>query len=188
VRWQVVKGLAPGIVLAGLASGLIARAAPLVFLKAFFLAFMAYVAYQIIFGLKPTPARTLPGPSATAAVGLAIGALSSLAGVGGAMLSVPFMLYCSVGFKEAIATSSAISLTVSIAGTIGFVAAGLGEAGLPEGSLGYVYLPAFLGISLTSIFLAPVGARTAHRLNVATLKKAFALLLLLLAGKLAYSL
>ena len=188
VRWDIVKGLAPGIAIAGLASGVIARALPLAFLKAFFLCFMAYVAWQIVFGLKPKPGHALPGPLATAAVGAGIGGLSALAGVGGAMLSVPFMMYCSVGFHHAIATSAAISFVVSVAGAIGFVAAGFGESGLPPGSVGYVYVPAFVGISLTSIFLAPVGARVAHRTPVGVLKKVFAVFLLLLAAKLAYSL
>jgi len=188
VRWDIVKRLAPGIAIAGLASGLIARALPLTFLKVFFLCFMGYVAYQIIFGLKPKPGHTIPGPLGTAAVGLGIGVLSALAGVGGAMLSVPFMMYCAVDFKRAIATSAAISFVVSCAGAIGFIGAGFGEPGLPPGSIGYVYVPAFIGISLTSVFLAPLGARTAHRMPVANLKKAFALFLLVLAGKLAYSL
>ena len=91
-------------------------------------------------------------------------------------------------FHQAIATSAAISFVVSCAGAIGFIGAGFAEPGLPPGSIGYVYLPAFFGISLTSIFLAPLGARVAHRMPVANLKKMFALFLLILAAKLAYSL
>jgi uncharacterized membrane protein YfcA len=188
VRWEIVKGLAPGIVVAGLLAGFVARALPLAFLKIFFLCFMGYVVYQIIFGLKPKAVHALPGRIAMGVVGFAIGALSGLAGVGGAMLAVPFMLYCNVSFHNAIGTSAAISLVVSAAGAIGFVLAGLREAGLPPWSLGYVYLPALVGISLTSIFLAPLGAKAAHRMPVATLRKIFALFLLALAAKLAYSL
>ncbi len=188
VRWDIVKGLAPGIAVAGLAAGAIARAVPIAFLKGFFLCFMAYVAYQIIFGLKPKPGHKLPGWIGMAAVGTAIGGLSSLAGVGGAMLSVPFMMYCNVSFLHAIGTSAAISLVVAVAGSVGFILAGVGEPGLPPGSLGYVYVPAFLGISLTSIFFAPIGAKVAHRMPVDRLKKVFALFLLILAAKLAISL
>ena len=78
-------------------------ALPLTFLKVFFLCFMGYVAYQIIFGLKPKPGHAMPGPLGTAAVGAGIGGLSALAGVGGAMLAVPFMMYCNVSFHHAIA-------------------------------------------------------------------------------------
>jgi uncharacterized membrane protein YfcA len=188
VRWDIVKRLAPGIAIAGLASGVVARALPVTFLKVFFLCFMGYVAYQIIFGLKPRPGHAMPGAAGTTLVGFAIGGLSALAGVGGAMLSVPFMMYCNVQIHGAIATSAAISFVVSVAGALGFIGAGFGEPGLPPGSIGYVYVPAFVGISLTSIFLAPVGARVAHRMPVAGLKKVFVLFLLLLAAKLAYSL
>ena len=187
VRWEIVRGLAPGIVIAGLAAGFVARALPLAFIKIFFLCFMGYVAYQIIFGLKPKATHALPGRGAMSLVGFAIGALSGLAGVGGAMLSVPFMLYCNVSFHHAIGTSAAVSLVVSAAGAIGFVLAGLAEPGLPPWSVGYVYLPALVGISATSIFLAPVGAKAAHRLPVATLRKIFALFLLALAIKLAFT-
>jgi uncharacterized membrane protein YfcA len=93
-----------------------------------------------------------------------------------------------VSFHHSIATSAAISFVVALAGAIGFVGAGLLEPGLPPWSVGYVYVPAFVGISLTSIFLAPVGARVAHRMPVATLKKVFAVFLLILATKLALSL
>jgi uncharacterized protein len=188
VRWDIVRRLAPGIAIAGLAAGIVARALPLAFLKVFFLCFMGYVAWQIIFGLKPRPGHRMPGPVGTTLVGLAIGGLSALAGVGGAMLSVPFMMYCNVQIHGAIATSAAISFVVSVAGAIGFVGAGFAEPGLPPGSIGYVYVPAFIGISLTSIFLAPVGAGVAHRMPVDKLKKVFAFFLLVLAAKLAHSL
>ena len=132
--------------------------------------------------------RKPPGRAATTAVGVAIGGLSALAGVGGAMLSVPFLMYCNVAFHQAIATSAAVSLVVAVAGTAGFVVAGLTVPGLPAWSVGYVYVPAFLGISLTSVFFAPLGAKAAHRLPVGILKKVFAVFLLALAAKLAVSL
>ncbi len=188
VRGDIVRGLAPGIVAAGLGAGAIARAAPVAFLKWFFLAFVFYVTAQILFGLKPKHERPLPGRAGLFGVGTLIGGLSGLAGVGGAMISVPFMTLWGVPFKSAIGTSAAISFVVAIAGTVGFVAAGLTVPGLPAWTVGYVYLPALVGISVTSVFVAPLGARLAHRLPVATLKKAFAVFLLALGVKLITSL
>jgi uncharacterized membrane protein YfcA len=98
------------------------------------------------------------------------------------------MTMWGVPFKTAIGTSAAIGFVVAVSGTIGYVAAGFTEAALPAWAFGYVYLPALLGISVTSAFMAPVGARLAHRLPVAALKKAFALFLLALAVKLFTSL
>jgi uncharacterized membrane protein YfcA len=104
------------------------------------------------------------------------------------MVSVPFMTSWGGPFRTAIGTSAAISFVVAAAGTIGFVAAGLTEPSLPPWTVGYVYLPALLGISVTSVFVAPWGARLAHRLPVGLLKKVFAVFLLALAAKLSLTL
>jgi uncharacterized membrane protein YfcA len=188
VRLDIVKGLAPGIAVAGIAAGAIARVVPVAFLKVFFLAFVVYVTFQILFGLKPSRVRPLPGSGGLFGVGALIGGLSGLAGVGGAMISVPFMTRWGVPFRSAIGTSAAISFVVAVAGTMGYVVAGLTERSLPAWTLGYVYVPALLGISVTSVFVAPWGARLAHRLPVAHLKKAFAVFLLALAVKLSLAL
>jgi uncharacterized membrane protein YfcA len=58
--------------------------------------------------------------------------------------------------------------------------------GLPPFSVGYLYLPAFLGIALTSVVFAQWGARLAHRLPAATLKKVFAVLLIGVSLKLVW--
>lgn len=130
----------------------------------------------------------MPGRAGLVGVGALIGGISGLVGVGGAMISLPFMAFWGVPFRSAIGTSAAISLVVAIAGTIGYVGAGVTVPSLPAWTLGYVYLPALLGISVTSVFVAPWGARLAHRLPVEVLKKAFAVFLLALAVKLIASL
>lgn len=188
VRLDIVKGLAPGIALAGLAAGAIARLAPVALLKYFFLAFVCYVTFSILAGVKPKSSRPLPGLAGLFGVGSLVGGLSGLAGVGGAMISIPFMTWWGVPFRTAVGTSAAISFVVAVAGTIGYVVAGWTEAGLPPWTIGYVYVPALVGISVTSVFVAPLGARLAHRLPVNVLKKVFALFLLGLAVKLIASL
>lgn len=184
VRGDIVRGVAPGIAVAGIAAGAVARVAPVAFLKYFFLAFVFYVTTQILFGLKPGRERPIPGRTGLFGVGALIGGLSGLAGVGGAMVSVPFMTAWGIPFRTAIGTSAAVSFVVAVAGTAGYIVAGLTEPQLPPWTVGYVYLPALLGISITSVFVAPWGARLAHRLPVGTLKKAFAVFLLVLAVKL----
>ena len=99
----------------------------------------------------------MPARAGLFGVGALIGGLSGLAGVGGAMISVPFMTMWGVPFQSAIGTSAAISFVVAVAGTVGYVAAGLTVPSLPAWTVGYVYLPALLGISVTSVFVAPVG-------------------------------
>jgi uncharacterized protein len=188
VRKDIVRGLAPGIALAGLAAGTIARLLPTALLKGFFLLFVVYITYTIIFGLKPKTTRPVPGRGGLFGVGLLVGGFSGLAGVGGAMISMPFMMSWGLPFHTAIGTGSAISFVVAVAGVIGFIGAGLSEPALPAWTIGYVYVPAFLGISVTSVFAAPLGAKVAHRLPVGHLKKVFALFILALAAKLFASL
>ena len=188
VRMDLVRGLAPGIVLAGLGAGTVARLVPTALLKGFFLAFVAYICYQIVFGLKPKATRPVPGRGGLFGVGLLVGGFSGLAGVGGAMISMPFMMAWGIPFHTAIGTGSAISFVVAVAGVAGFIAAGLTDPAVPAWTLGYVYVPAFVGISVTSVFAAPLGAKVSHRLPVGHLKKLFALFILALAAKLFASL
>jgi uncharacterized membrane protein YfcA len=93
------------------------------------------------------------------------------------------MMWHNVRMPQAIATSSALSLPIAAAGTLGFMFSGFQTTGLPDGSTGYIYWPAFLGIVAASFFTAPVGATLTHRLPVKTLKRVFALLLIVLAIK-----
>jgi uncharacterized membrane protein YfcA len=112
--------------------------------------------------------------------------LSGLVGAGGGFVSVPFMTWCNVAIHQAVGTSAALGLPIALASTVGYVIGGLSlPDGLP-GSLGYLYLPALVVIALASVLMAPVGARTAHALNVKQLKRAFALLLYTLASYMLY--
>jgi hypothetical protein len=76
---------------------------------------------------------------------------------------------------------------LAIAGTVGYAVAGWDAKDLPPWSLGFVYLPAFLGISATSAVVAPWGARLAHKLKGATLRRIFALFLIVMGAKIAIS-
>ena len=80
--------------------------------------------------------------------------------------------------QQAVATSAACGLPIAIAGALSFMVVGWHEAQLPDWSLGFVYLPAMLGIAATSMFSARLGAKLAHRLSAKVLKRLFALLLL----------
>jgi uncharacterized membrane protein YfcA len=185
VEWPLVRRIAPGIVLGTLAGAGLATQMPTTALKVFFVAFLFYAATQMWLDFKPAPHRKLPGRAGTALAGGAIGAVSSWVGIGGGTLSVPFMLWHNVPLHRAIATSAAIGFPIAFAGAAGYVLGGLKLSGLPAGSLGFVYLPALAGIVVGSVLTAPLGARTAHRLPVRPLKRAFALLLLALALRMA---
>jgi uncharacterized membrane protein YfcA len=116
-------------------------------------------------------------------VGAFIGGISALVAIGGGSLSVPFMTWCNVRMHHAIGTSAAIGLPIALAGSVGYMITGYAAAGLPTGSFGFIYLPALAACVLTSMLVAPLGAKAAHRLPVATLKKVFAGVLVLLLAK-----
>lgn len=188
VRWEAVRRIAPGIVLGTLAGAFAAAHLSDRGLKWFFTAFMVYAATQMLLGFKPKPHRELPGwPGMTAAGGI-IGLVSSWVGIGGGTLSVPFLTWCNVRFQEAIGTSAAIGFPIALSGTLGFALSGQGASGLPDYSVGFVYLPALLAVAAGSVLSAPWGAALTHRLPVARLKTIFAGLLYLLAVRMAYSL
>ena len=188
VNWMVVRGLTPGIIVGTLAGTVVAAQLSTFFLKVFFVVFLYYVATQMALNIKPKPSRDLPGSAGMFGVGGVIGAVSSLVGIGGGTLSVPFMTWCNVKLHQAIGTSAALGFPIAAAGTVGYIANGWMLETLPAYSLGFVYLPALAGLVVASVLTAPFGARLAHRLPVARLKKFFALLLYLLGTRMLFSL
>ncbi|GKT09980.1 sulfite exporter TauE/SafE family protein [Desulforhabdus sp. TSK] len=191
VRWVIVQRIVPGILLGTFLGTCVAARLSTNFLKGFFVIFLYYVAVQMLTDRKPKPSREIPGNLGMIGVGSVIGAVSSLVGIGGGTLSVPFMMWCNVPVHVAIGTSAAIGFPIAIAGTAGFIYNGLQSVGLPgypPYSLGYVYLPALAGIVVTSVLTAPLGVRLAHSLPVPKLKRVFAILLLVVATRMLISL
>lgn len=183
VLWPVVATLTPGILAGTLLGTLIAARIPAQPLALFFAFFVCLVALQMSLNLKPKPARQLPGKAGIVGVGAGIGAVSSLVAIGGGALTVPFLTWCNVRVHHAIGTSAAVGFPIAIGASAGYVFNGWGHAGLPPWSAGFVYLPALACLAAGSMLAAPFGARLAHRLPVATLKRVFALLLIALAAK-----
>lgn len=181
VDWAVARAMAPGIVVGALSATLVAGFVPTRPLAIFFTGFMFYAATQMFVEVKPKPSRQLPGAPGLFGAGAVIGGFSSILAAGGAFLSIPFLAWCNVPLKRAIGTAAANGFPIAVAGTAGYVLNGLRVPGLPEGSLGYVYVPALAIIVAASMPIAPLGAKLAHRLPVKKLRVAFALMLLALA-------
>lgn len=183
VLWSVVKAFSPGILAGTLAGTVVAAWIPIRALAVFFALFISFVAIQMVFDLKPSVRRDLPGTLGLVGVGGGIGFISALAAIGGGSMTVPFLSWCNVPVKKAIGTSSAVGLPIALCGTLGYLWNGWGKPGLPAACAGYVYLPALVLLSPAASLSAPWGARIAHRLPVAHLKRTFSLVLLLLAAK-----
>ena len=187
VDWGTVKRIVLGILIGTYLGSVLAAWLPSNFLKAFFVVFLYYVGVQMLMGKQPKASRELPSALPMFGVGNVIGVVSSLVGIGGGTLSVPFLAWCNTPMHRAIGTASAIGFPIAVAGTLGYVTNGLGVANRPDFSVGFVYLPALIGIVLMGVFTAPIGVRMAHSLPVPKLKKAFAVLLFVVGTRMLMS-
>ncbi|MEN3296441.1 MAG: uncharacterized protein V7642_5694 [Burkholderiales bacterium] len=186
VVWRIVKTLSPGILIGSWIGPWIGSHMNSAALAAFFGIFVAFSATQMLLDKKPSASRDLPGTPGMFAAGGIIGTLAGLVGAGGGFVSVPFMTWCNVKIHNAVATSAALGFPIAVAGTLSNIYFGMNVEGLPPASLGFIYLPAFLVISIASVTTAPLGARTAHNLPVKSLKKVFAYMLYALALYMLY--
>jgi uncharacterized membrane protein YfcA len=186
VRWDIFKLLAGGVLIGAFIGGWISQFLNASLLGQIFAFLELLIAINMLLALKPSPSRKLPGLMGNSLAGTTIGGLASIIGIGGGTLTTPYLLWNNISMHQAIATSTAVSLPVGLAGTIGFLIAGIGSTDIPDLATGYIYWPAFLGIVVASVFTAPIGAALAHRLDVKTLKKYFAFLLIFLAVKMFF--
>ncbi len=179
VRWDIFKPLAVGIVIGAILGVKTAAQLSGPMLQLLIGCFAILIAIQMGLGLKPKPARQVPGAAGLGVVGSLIGYASALFGIGGGSMTTPYLNWCNVRIQQAIGTSAACGLPIAITGALVNIQQGWEHPALMPWSLGYVYLPAFIGIVLTSAWFAGYGARLAHALPERTLKRAFALLLLI---------
>jgi uncharacterized membrane protein YfcA len=190
VLWRVAALLTPGILLGSWCGPWIAKQMSASGQAILFGIFLTFSATQMLLA-KKNPAQAavehgLPGNGAMFAAGGVIGLVAGLVGAGGGFLSIPFMTWCNVKVHNAVATSAALGFPIALAGTLSNIYFGWGTPGLPAYSLGFIYVPALLVIAAASVTLAPLGARTAHRLPVQTLRKVFAIVLYCLAAYMLY--
>jgi len=176
VRWEIVRTLAPGMVIGSILGAQVAHLLKGNVLAITFAVFVGVMATQMLFKREVRADRVLPGPRGMLAAGGGIGVLSAIVGAGGGFVTVPLLTRANVRIHEAVATSAACGFPIALAGTLGYIIAGW-NLELPAGTVGYVYLPALVCIVATSMLTAPLGARAAHAMSVAGLKRVFALLL-----------
>ncbi|WP_239373508.1 sulfite exporter TauE/SafE family protein [Snodgrassella gandavensis] len=113
--------------------------------------------------------------------GAVIGIASALFGIGGGSLTVPYLNRSGLSMQQAVGTSAACGLPIAVAGALGFMFFGVHEQIHIAHTIGYVHIYAFIGISIMSFITARQGAKVAHRLSPAILKKCFACLLLFMS-------
>ncbi len=175
VLWCGV-GIAVGAVVgAQVASGISGHT-----LKNVFAVLVMLIALQMVFGRSGTSSRPASKPILLG-IGTGTGVVSALMGIGGGALLVPALVWFQVNIRQAIGCAAVSGLVIALFGTASFVLAGLQETSLPSAAIGYVYLPATLGIVTTSVFTAGFGARLGQKIDTGILKKLLAVLLVLVS-------
>lgn len=187
IDWSIVRGMAPGMVAGVLLGSAVSKYIPKSGLQIFFIVFVVLVAVKTLLDVKPKPSRCLPGRAGLSSAGGLFGLLSSWIGIGGGSLSVPYMLYCNVPMIRAVGTSAALAWPIAVAGAVGYLYSGWHAPGLPEGALGFWYLPAVAVLSVATVVFAPLGVKAAHKLPPEKLKLAFGILLLVIAAKMMWN-
>ncbi|EAT11041.1 sulfite exporter TauE/SafE family protein [Bermanella marisrubri] len=183
VDWPIVYKLSVGILLGAVLGVLSADALSGSGLQIVIGVSALLMAAQMGLGLKPKPTRSLPATTGMVTAGTGIGWASALFGIGGGSLTVPFLTWCNHPMQRSVATAAACGFPIALVGALTNVFVGWGNEALPQNAVGYVYWPALLGIVITSIPCARLGAKLAHRLSAEKLKRLFAILLVLVAIK-----
>lgn len=186
VLWPKVWRLSPMIMVGAAVGAVLAKQLPADSLRMVLVVFLCYVGIQMALQSKPKPGRGNPPLWLDSGAATLIGLMSAVVGIGGGTLTVPYLVYGQLPMRNAVAISSACGLPIALAGTASYAALGWDASFLPEGFLGYVSVPAFLGVGLTSMLTAPLGAKLAHRLPAAQLKRYFSVLLWVMAAKLMW--
>ena len=164
VPWRSIIWMVPGILLGSFAGSYATGYIPAKPLATGFGFFLIYASLSMFIEIRPKASRHLPGIFGMICMGLFVGVLSGVLGIGGAVITMPLLLVCNVPLLSAIATAGAFGFPIAVAGGAGYIFASLGHADLPPYSLGFVYLPALLGLVPASILVAPFAVRFAHAL------------------------
>lgn len=194
IDWTPARRLSLGAIVGGLGGVHLALLIPAPALKFILAVFLSLNAFFFLFpsrrkigAASPATAKESTSPAAAEAgiVAAVIGAISAALGIGGGVIMVPYLTRRGMPLHKAIGTSAFVVLPLSVAAALGYAFSDGGRnMPLPEDAAGFVYLPALAGIALFSLVTAHIGASLTARLPGALLRRLFALLMLLIAGRL----
>ncbi len=174
VDWSIFKRYGLGLVAGAIIGSITADMTPGPILRIAFGVFCIIMAAQLAFGGQPKPSRELPSFGPLTGAGIVVGWISSLFGIAGGGMTVPYLLFHNVKTKMAVGTSAAAGFPIAVTGAIGYYFTGLDNLQLPPYSAGYLYMPAFVAIVVLSVPTAKFGADLASRLDPLLLKRCFA--------------
>jgi len=183
VRFEILKPLSVGIALGATSGALVADTLTGRTLQLMLGCFATAMSVYMALDIKPKRATSLPRVPELSGVGVFIGGASSLFGIGGGTLTVPYLTYRGVEMRQAVGTSAACGLPIAFFAASSYIFAGLDAQDMPQYSLGYIYMPAFIFVGTASSQFAKLGAKWAHSLPQKRLKQIFALFLLAIGSR-----
>lgn len=183
VLWSVVRRMAFAIAIGAFAGAFLADQMDTGVLKHVFAIFIVLVAIQLMMGWMARARASMPNIENQSLAGLVIGIVSSMVGIGGGTMTVPYLMWHGVNIRHAVATAAANGLPIAVAASTGYLIAGFQAVGWQDWRIGYIDLSVLFVLVAGSVCMAPLGAKWAHRVNIRLLKRIFAVVLFVVAVK-----
>ncbi len=181
IPWHLAKPLMTLVAIGALMGAFIADALSTQALKTFFASVVILLASYMLLSISSQKERELPSKLVLQSISWLTGIIASLMGMAGGAILVPALSYFGMPLRHSIGIATVCGVLVALFGSLGYIITGLSQEALPQWSLGYIYLPALLGVIISSSMLAPLGVKFASKLPVKTLKKCFAVFLIFVA-------
>jgi uncharacterized membrane protein YfcA len=186
IPWHLARQLMILVAVGALMGAFIADSLSSEALTGFFSFVVILLAAYMLLSINASKERSLPASYVLQALSFITGVISSLMGIAGGAILVPSLSFFGVPVRHAIGIATACGVMVALFGSLGYIITGFNLPNLPEWSVGYLYFPALLGIVLSSSIFAPIGVKYASKLPIKTLKKFFAVFLIIVAIKMMF--
>lgn len=180
MSWSTATHYIPGVFLGALATAFIIPHLNITFIKHAFIVYTFIAAYEIFKSPKIKSAVQLPSFIFANLYGFTISSISTIIGIGGGTMFVPYFIYHKVNPRLAIGLSSSLGVFIGLGASFGFIKNGLYVSQLPQFSIGYIYLPGLIFIVASSLIFVRLATKWIHQISISSLKKIFACLLILI--------
>ena len=180
MSWSKAAHYIPGVFLGSLAMAFIIPYLNIAFIKHAFIIYTFLASYEIFKSPKIKSLVQLPSFIFANLYGFIIGSVSTIIGIGGGTMFVPYFIYHKVNPRLAVGLSCSLGVFIGLGASFGFIKNGLYVKQLPQFSVGYIYLPGLIFITASSLIFVRLATKWIHQISVSLLKKIFAYLLILI--------
>jgi uncharacterized membrane protein YfcA len=187
MNWSITTHYIPGVFLGSLAMAFSIPHLNIAFIKHAFIIYTFLAAYEIFKSPKIKSSVQLPSMIFANLYGFTIGSTSTIIGIGGGTMFVPYFIYHKVNPRLAVGLSSSLGIFIGLGASFGFIKNGLHLSQLPQFSLGYIYLPGLIFLTTSSLIFVRLATKWIHQISISSLKKIFACLLIFIGLSMLFS-